>query len=159
KGERDPIEKYGVTLRQASIDAQALEMGFKKTGKTIDQNAQSAATIALIMAQTADAQGNFSRETDTLAHKQQVAGAQWANLKAKMADRCPPTLIRVMGSVTDKGLPGFERMVGALKVLGSWISGNAAWLSIAARSFAVLGASAWIASGGLSAMGLPIKGV
>ena len=159
KGERDPIEKYGVSLKQASIDAKAAELGFSKVGGSFDQNAQSAATVALIMDQTADAQGNFARESDTLAHKQQVAGAQWANLKGKMGDLFLPTLTRVMGFVTDKALPGFERMVGALKALGSWISGNAAWLAIAAGSFAVLGASAWIASGGLAAMGLAIKGV
>src|SRR5699024_9790316 len=30
KGERDPIERYGVTLKQASIDAKAAELGFDK---------------------------------------------------------------------------------------------------------------------------------
>ena len=69
KGERDPIERYGVSLKQAAIDAKAAELGFQKVGGSFDQEAQAAATLALIMEQTSDAHGKFGREGDTLAHQ------------------------------------------------------------------------------------------
>lgn len=79
KGERDPIERYGVSLKQASIDAKAAELGFTKVGGSFDQEAQAAATLALIMDQTADAHGAFAREGDTVAHKLQVLKAEAEN--------------------------------------------------------------------------------
>lgn len=82
KGERDPIERYGVSLNQASIDAKAAELGFQKVGGSLSQQANQAATLALIMDQTADAHGAFGRETDTLASKQQRLDAMWANATA-----------------------------------------------------------------------------
>ncbi|MBF0967583.1 MAG: hypothetical protein HXK09_10740, partial [Actinomyces bouchesdurhonensis] len=75
KGERDPIERYGVSLKQASIDAKAAELGFTKVGGSFDNEAQQAATLALIMEQTADAHGAFAREGDTLSHQIQVLKA------------------------------------------------------------------------------------
>ena len=48
KGERDPIEKYGVSLKQAAIDAKAAELGFKKVGGSFSNEAQQAATLALM---------------------------------------------------------------------------------------------------------------
>ncbi|XSS46005.1 hypothetical protein ACQBAU_16340 [Propionibacteriaceae bacterium Y2011] len=62
KGERDPIERYGVSLNQAKIDAEAAALGFKKVGGQLSTEAQQAATVSLIMKQTADAQGNFNKE-------------------------------------------------------------------------------------------------
>lgn len=159
KGERDPIEKYGVSLRQSAIDAKAAELGFKKTGGSLDANATSAATVALIMEQTADAQGNFSRESDTLAHKQQVAAAQWDNLKGKMGDLFLPMLTRVMGAITGKALPAFDGLIGKVKAAAQWFK---AWWPVllpTAVGLAGLGVATWVATGGLTAMGVAIKGV
>ena len=122
KGERDPIEKYGVSLKQASIDAKAAEMGFSKVGGSFDQNAQAAATVALIMDQTADAQGNFAAESDTLAHKQQVAAAQWSNLKSTIGEAFLPVLTNVMGTITDHVIPAFESMAGGVKSVMDFMS-------------------------------------
>lgn len=159
KGERDPIERYGVSLRQAGIDAKAAELGFKKVDGAFDTQAQTAATVALIMEQTADAQGNFARESDTLAHKQQVAAAQWNNFKTVLGDMFLPALTNVMGYVVDKGIPALEAFAGGVRDAFGWVRDNIVWLSIAAGSLAVLGISAWVATGGLSAMGLAIQGV
>jgi len=79
KGERDPIERYGVSLKQAEIDAKAAALGFQKVGGSFSNEAQQAATLALIMEQTKDAHGNFARESDTYAHKVQVLSQQWEN--------------------------------------------------------------------------------
>lgn len=97
KGERDPIEKYGVSLKQASIDAEAASLGFEKVGGSLSDEAQQAATLSLIMKQTSDAHGNFAREGDTLAHKQQVLSAMWSDAKTQLASALLPAITAVAG--------------------------------------------------------------
>ena len=90
KGERDPIERYGVSLNQAKIDAEAAHLGFKKVGGSLSTEANQAATLSLIMKQTADAHGNFGRESDTLAHQQQVLKASLGNVSAELGTKLLP---------------------------------------------------------------------
>lgn len=113
KGERDPIERYGVSLKQASIDAKAAELGFQKVGGSFDNEAQQAATLALIMEQTADAHGAFAREGDTLAHQVQVLKAHFGDFAAKAG-----TLVLPM--VTALASAALDHLVPALESLSTW---------------------------------------
>ena len=61
QGASATIERYGVTLNQSKIDAEAAALGCKKVGNAFDNQAQQAATLSLICKQTADAQGSFAR--------------------------------------------------------------------------------------------------
>lgn len=45
RGERDPIERYGISLTQARVDAEAAALGFEKVGGTLSQEASQAATL------------------------------------------------------------------------------------------------------------------
>lgn len=113
KGERDPIERYGVSLKQASIDAKAAELGFTKVGGSFDNEAQQAATLALIMEQTADAHGAFAREGDTLSHQIQV-------LKAHMGDFAAKVGSLVLPAVTALASAAIEYLVPAMEQLTTW---------------------------------------
>jgi len=97
KGERDPIERYGVSLTQAKIDAEALAMGAQKVDGVFSNQAQQAATLSLIMKQTQDAHGNFAKESDTFAHKQQVMQAEWGNLTTKIGELFLPIMTTTFG--------------------------------------------------------------
>ncbi|MDQ4502186.1 hypothetical protein [Sinomonas sp. ASV322] len=119
KGERDPIERYGVSLTQAAIDAKAAELGFAKVGGSFEAQAQQAATLALIMEQTADAQGNFARETDTFAHKQQVASTGWKNLSASIGELFLPSATAAMGFLGGSLLPMLQTLVGGVAAFGA----------------------------------------
>ncbi|WP_130864638.1 phage tail protein [Acidipropionibacterium timonense] len=109
KGERDPIERYGVTLNQTAIDAQAAAMGFHKVGGSYAATAQQAATLALITKQTKDAHGNFARETDTLQHKQQVLKASLGDVAAQLGTRLLPAATAVTGWIGDR-IPAATRL-------------------------------------------------
>lgn len=118
KGERDPIEAYGVSLNEAKVQAKAAELGFAAVGGTLSDEAKQAATLALIMEQTADAHGNFGRESDTLAHKQQVLNALWADGKARIGAELLPAvsagasvLLGVMGPAIDGTVAGLHTLV------------------------------------------------
>lgn len=112
KGERDPIERYGVSLKQASIDAKAAELGFKKVGGSLSSEANQAATLALIMEQTADMHGKFGRETDTLQHKQQVLKARLENAAATLGGILIPAVSSLVGWLSDNVAPALEIVQG-----------------------------------------------
>lgn len=128
KGERDPIEKYGVSLNQAKIDAEAAALGFGKVNGAFDQSAQQAATLSLITKQTADATGNFGRETDTLAHKQQVLNAQLANGKARIGTELLPAVAALTGALSAALGPAINVTVAGIKtVVGGFTAFGAAF--------------------------------
>lgn len=110
KGERDPIEKYGISLRQSAIDAKAAELGFKKVGGSYDQQAQAAATLALINDQSTDAQGAFNRELGTSANVIQRAKAWFEDFTAAIGSKLLPAFSAVGNWVLDKGIPIFDEL-------------------------------------------------
>lgn len=135
RGERDPIEKYGVSLTQAAVDAKAAEMGFKKVGKTFGTEANQAATIALIMEQTADAHGRFADESGTVMNEQQKLTAGWANMKTEIGDRLIPYvsslfswLSGVLPGALDTVLGALDGTIAGLKAFGGWVQDNVSWL-------------------------------
>lgn len=142
KGERDPIEKYGVSLTQAAIDAKAAELGFSKVGGSLSAEASQAATLALIMEQTADAHGNFAKESDTLQGKTQRLKASLTNMRdqlgmallpivTKVTDILGTTLVPVLGTAATAftGMLAaapieqiFTGLTGAMQPLGGLLS-------------------------------------
>ena len=114
KGERDPIERYGVSLNQAAIDAEAARLGFTKVGGALTTQGQQAATLSLIMKQTADAHGAFARESDTLAGRQAILTAQVQNLKDRLGMALLPTVTAVFGWLLNNAVPAAEKLFGAL---------------------------------------------
>lgn len=90
RGERDPIERYGVSINQAAVDAEKAALGLAGLTGEADKNANLQATLSLLTKQTADAQGGFGREVDTTAHKQQVANAQMEDAIAKLGEGLLP---------------------------------------------------------------------
>lgn len=131
KGERDPIEAYGVSLKQATVDARAAEMGFTKVNGALSDEAQQAATLSLIMEQTADAHGTFGRETNTMAGQMQIATAQWGNFTAQIGMLLLPALTALLGFVTGTVMPGLQgladaigpHVTAAIQQVGPFISG------------------------------------
>lgn len=114
KGERDPIERYGVSLNQAKIDAEAAALGFEKVDGALSDQAKQAATLSLITKQTADAQGNFAKESDTLAGKQQRLSAQFGNFKATLGTALLPVITKVFGFLNDTALPAVSNLTNSL---------------------------------------------
>jgi phage-related protein len=136
KGERDPIEKYGVSLSQAKIDAEAAALGFSKVGGTLSTEANQAATLSLIMKQTADAHGNFAKESNTLQGQQQRAKAQWDNIITTLGGVFLPIATKVFGFINTNILPvlsswadGLGGAGGALDGLGPVLSGVMTFLN------------------------------
>lgn len=112
RGERDPIERYGISLTEASIQAEMASTGMSK----------AQATISLIMKQGGDALGQWGRESETFAVKQQQMQAELENTKAKIGEGLLPVM--TLGASLAGDLAGaFGAIPGPLITAGIAIGG------------------------------------
>ena len=115
KGEFDPLERYGISLKQSSINALLAARGQDKlTGAALKQ-AQQVATTDLIMKQSAQTRGAFAKESDTLAHQQQVLAAQFENIKATVGSALLPVLTSLAATVSGKILPAVQGFIEQMR--------------------------------------------
>lgn len=98
RGETDPIEKYGVSIKQSDVNARMAADGLDELEGEALKNAEANTRLKMVMEQTADAHGNFAREVDTVQHKQQVATAKFEDAKAKLGEG----LLPIVAAITDK---------------------------------------------------------
>ncbi len=132
RGERDPIEQYGVSINQAAIDAKKAEMGLAGLSGEAAKNADLQATLALLTTQTADAQGAFARESNTWAGVQQRLKANLTNISATIGTALLPALTAAAGWLNENLQPAFERLtewvkaegIPKLQELAAWFQAN-----------------------------------
>jgi hypothetical protein len=92
RGESEPIRRFGVLLNDATLKAKAMEMGLYDGKGALDLQAKSLAAYQVILDQTKDAQGDFSRTSEGLAAQQKILRAQMENLKTSMGESLLPTM-------------------------------------------------------------------
>ena len=114
RGERDPIERYGVSINDAALKAEALRKGIYDGIGPLTEQEKALATLSLVAEQTADAQGTFAREADTYAGSQARLGATWDNLKTQLGTALLPVLTDLSQWFLNEGLP-------AIQEFGGWV--------------------------------------
>lgn len=105
KGETDPIERYGISIKQSDINARLAADGHDKLTGTALKTATATAALALVTEGAAKSHGAFGRESDTLAHQQQVLGAQFENVKSTIGAALLPALTGLFGYVGTNLVP------------------------------------------------------
>jgi hypothetical protein len=127
RGEFEPIRRFGIALSQAQIQEEALMMTQKGSVTELTKRDKILATQNLLLQQGADASGQFARESDTLANRQQVLNAKWENLSATMGEKLLPiaeVLSEALIKLVDS--PGFQknlaRMVSGFEEFGVWLN-------------------------------------
>lgn len=136
KGEMDPIEKYGISLNDATLKAQAASMGLGDLYAAGDRNAKMQATLAAITAQSGKAVGNFAREADTAQGQQQRMAAAFENAKAALGEAL---------------LPALTAAAAALAQMAQWVQANASWLTPLAIALGVAAAAVLAVNAAMSA--------
>lgn len=94
RGETDPIERYGVSIKAADVAAKKAAMGLDGLTGEADKQATAQATLALLTEQTADATGAFARESDTAAGQQARATAAFKDTKAALGTALLPIVAK-----------------------------------------------------------------
>jgi len=130
RGERDPIERYGVSIKESTLEA---EIGADRLKKMSDEQAvaaKTAATMAILTRQTAAAQGQFAREADTASGAQQRSTAAWENAQAALGEGLLPVMVIFAGVLAT--VSGFvQDNTTAVLILGGVVAGLAAAILLA----------------------------
>ena len=124
-GQARPLRQYGVFLDAARVKQQALTMGLWDGKGAIDAQAKAAATAAIILKDTADAQGDFARTSSSAANQSRIQAAETENLSAALGQGLLPYYQagqRLLISLT-KALSGHT---GAVKVAIGVVAGLSA---------------------------------
>jgi hypothetical protein len=94
RGERDPIERYGVSIKQSDINARLAAEGLSELTGEAQKAAELQATLAILTEQTSSAQGRFAAEADTASGAQQRANAAWRDAQASLGEAFLPLVAR-----------------------------------------------------------------
>jgi hypothetical protein len=93
RGEYDPIEKFGVAMKQAEINAVLAERGLDKLTGGARRNAEQTVRMELLYERAADAMGVFEAQSGSLYTEQKKLGATFENMQAQLGTALLPTIV------------------------------------------------------------------
>ncbi|MFF5793676.1 peptidoglycan DD-metalloendopeptidase family protein [Paeniglutamicibacter sp. NPDC012692] len=213
KGEMDPIERYGITLNESALQAEALSKGLikpivdadkvsdasikmqvaqkkynevvAKHGKDSMESAKAQVTLnsaqrafdkategkipklegeakalavqSALYAQSADAQGNFAKESGTLQGQQSRLNAEVANMKIAAGTAFIPAMTSIVSAIRTTVIPALQNMGQWIKDNQSWLKPLAVTIGVTAGAFLLFSGVSAIIGGITSAIGL-LKG-
>ncbi|MDE7289782.1 MAG: hypothetical protein K2N71_09840, partial [Oscillospiraceae bacterium] len=109
-GETEPLKQLGINMSVANLEAYALSQGIETAYKKMTEAEKATLRYNYLMAQTADAQGDFARTSDSFANQQKILELQTQNLAASFGEKLLPSLNNVLQTANDK-LPKLENTV------------------------------------------------
>lgn len=95
-GETMPLKTLGVNINEAAIRAKAMELGLAGAKDELTAGVKAQATYALILEQTKQAQGDFSRTSDGLANSTRIAKAELADATAQLGQQLLPYAVQAV---------------------------------------------------------------
>lgn len=109
KGETDPIERYGVSIKASDISARMAAQGLGDLEGAAKKQATAQTVMTMLTEQTTKAQGAFGRESNTLAGKQERLKATFENLKATIGEKLLPIATQLSDWMLTKGVPAIQK--------------------------------------------------
>ena len=132
RGEGNPLERYGVGLKAATVEARALADTGKVTAKELTEQELALARLSIIFEQTNDVQGDFANTSKELANAQRIGNAEMEKLQATVGAKLLPVMLElqkvklaVASAVVDKLLPALDKIQPVLSLIKDAV-GNAA---------------------------------
>jgi hypothetical protein len=126
RGEYDPIEKFGVAMKQSEINAELAARGQDKLEGAARRNAEQTVRLELLYERAADAMGAFTGQSGSLYTEQKKLGATFENMQAQLGTALLPAvsdineeLRTLLNDITPFLIAAFENIAAALEgVLG-----------------------------------------
>jgi signal transduction histidine kinase len=101
RGEYDPIEKFGVAMKQSEINAELAARGLNNLEGAARRNAEQVIRMELLYQRAADATGAFTGQSGNLFVEQKKLQAQFENMQASIGTQ----LLPVMGALVEALVP------------------------------------------------------
>ena len=107
-GETEPLKRFGIALNDVTLRNKAMTMGFGEIKGVMDPAIKSQVTYALVMEQTALAQGDYARTADGAANTMKSLTAKFEDAKVAIGNAL---------------MPAFRALLALLKLLIPIIEG------------------------------------
>lgn len=114
RGQANPIERYGVGLTEATIKLKGLEMGLVTAGQEMTLNQKTQARLAIILEQTAKAEGRFAEEAGGTGGLLKITTAEVKNQAIALGTQLLPYANELIKGLR-KIVEGFGSMTDAQK--------------------------------------------
>ena len=111
RGEYDPIEKFGVAMKQNEINAYLAAQGLGHLTGAELANAQATARLELLFERAGDSVGAFTRASDTLYGSQQRLNAIMGNLQVSFGSAFQAPLADVNNALANVAQDGGDQLV------------------------------------------------
>lgn len=114
-GETEPLKRFGVAINDVRLKEEALRLGLIETTKGVLPTAiKTQAAYALIMKDTALAQGDFARTSDGLANQQKILQANLQNVSAELGEKLLPLVLKLATFANDVLVPALRDVFGTI---------------------------------------------
>jgi peptidoglycan hydrolase CwlO-like protein len=113
RGEYDPIEKFGVAMKQSEVNAVLAANGQDGLTGAARRNAEQMARLALLYQRTQDAQGAYARGAGTLFVEQTNLQTAMADMKQTLGEQ----LIPAFASVAQQMVPIVTNLGPSLRLI------------------------------------------
>ena len=128
------LKKYGIVIDSTALKQEAMREHLYSGKGALDAHAKAAASLTLIMQQTANAQGDFAKHASDAANAQAIQRAETQNMTEELGTGLLPyykALLQMLIQVTDVmagHTTAIKVVVGAIAALSAGILvANAAW--------------------------------
>jgi hypothetical protein len=101
RGEYDPIEKFGVAMKQSEINAELAARGQDNLAGAARRNAEQTIRLELLYQRAADALGSFDEQTNNLFVSQKVLGATFRDMQAAVGTALIPAITTLNQELTN----------------------------------------------------------
>lgn len=109
-GEAEPLRALGVNLNAAMVEAKAMELGLVDANGEVTEAGKVQARYALILEQTATAQGDFARTSDGHANRMKILKAQFADMRTEIGTALLPVVLK-LGEAFVTAMPHIQKFV------------------------------------------------
>jgi hypothetical protein len=92
RGEYDPIEKFGVAMKQSEINSELAARGQDKLQGAARRNAEQTIRLELLYQRAGDAMGAFTAQSGSLYTEQKKLGATFENMQATIGAALLPAV-------------------------------------------------------------------
>jgi hypothetical protein len=132
RGEYDPIEKFGVAMKQSEVNLELQRRGFDKLAPAARRYQEQIVRLELFTHRASDAIGSFSEQSRNLFAAQKILTANFKDMQAAIGTQLLPVMVELTESLLPllqelmpklsqafrDAIPGLQTFAGFLRDLG-----------------------------------------
>lgn len=122
-GETEPLKQLGINLSEANLEEFRLAQGISVAYKNMDQQSKALLRYNYILSVTSDAQGDFSRTSNSWANQTRILSLRMQELKANLGKGLVNVLTPTL-RVINKLLAALTRLAAAFRAFTELITGG-----------------------------------